>query len=96
MSYYAINAIRLDSSNRITHVLWAKMDTPDARDFYPHEAPVDEVANAMISGGDQVLLLIEESPEKHTITGAVKHKVYENGNEGIEIEGIDLDLIPKF
>lgn len=97
MSHYAVSAIRLDASgHRVTHVLWQQFESPSPKDYYPSEATVLEVVDAL-SGDDHVHLYNEVNPGEHSLGPEEFHiVVYPGGVEGIEINGYALTDLPTF
>lgn len=104
MSHYALSAVRLDASgHRVTHVLWERLNSPYPMHYYPTEATVLEVVNAL-NRGDHVHFIKMKRPEEHNVKPEFRfvHEhgfhvvVYPDGAEGIAIDGFALTDLPTF
>lgn len=101
MSDYVVSSVRLDKSgNRVTHVLWALLDSPLPKDYYSSEATVLHVVDAL-KRGDRVHVHLTIDVNMHSTTPGLEFKVvvYAGGSEGIELPtsmNIKLVDLPSF
>jgi hypothetical protein len=93
MSYYNVNAIRLDASHHVTHVQWERLNSPYPMDYQFTEATVLEVVKALNQGND-VFLVIEFPEYSVQHKGEFRTISYPDGTEGIYFDGFALTDLP--
>lgn len=96
MSYYVLSAVRLDTSGqRVTHVLWERLNSPHPMHYHPTEASVLDVVNAL-NCGDRVHLIKVEVSDEHNLGPGFHVVIYPGGVEGIALDGFALNDLPTF